>query len=178
MNKVLKFFLISFLCLALLFLSICAYFFVCYPVKFTYEVEYYSQKFNLNPNLVYSTIRAESSFNPLAVSKSGAMGLMQLMPTTAVWIAGELKENFEIENLNSPETNIKYGCFYLRYLLNKFKNETYALCAYNAGETVVRGWINSQEEFTILYPETASYVKKVNRSKKVYKVLNNLSIKI
>ena len=77
-----------------------------------------------------------------------------------------------------PQINIKYGCFYLRYLLNKFNNETYTLCAYNAGETVVRNWINSQNEFTILYPETENYVKKVQNAKKVYKVLNELSIKI
>ena len=177
MRSFIKYSFICFLCLILAFFGVCACFSFCYPKKYSIQIQTYSKQFNLDCNLVYATINTESSFNPNAKSKSGAMGLMQLMPTTAVWIAGELNENFEIENLYSPETNIKYGCFYLRYLLNKFNNETYAICAYNAGETVVRGWINSQKEFTIIYPETANYVKKVNRSKKVYKVLNKLSIK-
>ena len=178
MKNILKYTSIIFLVLVLAFLFVCAYFCFNYPKKYSYEIERYSEEYNLNYNLVYALVRAESSFNPKAVSSSGAIGLMQIMPTTAKWIAGELNEIYELKKLYMPQINIKYGCFYLRYLLNKFENETYTLCAYNAGETVVRNWINSQNEFTILYPETENYVKKVQNAKKVYKVLNNLSIKI
>ncbi len=175
MKKSVRCFLILFFCAVLILLLICAGFIVLYPKKFAGFVQKYSQQNNLNTNLVYALVRAESSFNPYAVSGSGAIGLMQIMPTTATWIASEFQETFEIENLYNPETNIKYGCFYLRYLLNKFNNETYALCAYNAGETVVRGWLNSQENFKIPYPETARYIKKIENGKKVYAVLNKLS---
>lgn len=174
MIKFIKSLSISILCLGLIFLTIGAFFCFAYPKKHSQFVETYSKQYNLNSNLVYAIIRAESSFNSSSQSKSGAIGLMQIMPNTAQWIATELKENFETKNLYIPEINIKYGCFYLRYLLNKFDLELYVLCAYNAGETVVRGWINNKP-FTIAYPETANYVKRVEKNKKIYTLINKLS---
>ena len=175
MLKVVKHIITVLLSFLIVLIILWGCFLAVYPKKFTIEIQRYSKEYNLNLNFVYAVVKAESSFNHMVVSKSGAIGLMQIMPQTAVWIASELNEAFEIENLYNPEINIKYGCFYLRYLIDKFNNKTYALCAYNAGETVVRSWINSQSKFTILYPETKNYVKKVETAQKVYTILNKLS---
>ena len=68
----------------------------------------------------------------------GATGLMQLMPDTAKWIAGKLGEEYSEDSLTNPETNIKYGTWYLRYLLDKYNgDETSAIAAYNAGHSNV-----------------------------------------
>lgn len=164
---------ITFLLGLMMLLLIQSFFMFFYPKKYSNFVITYAKEYALQESLVYSVINTESSFNSNAKSKSGAIGLMQLMPNTAKWIAGELNENFETECLYNPETNIKYGCFYLRYLMDKFNNETYSLCAYNAGETVVRGWL-VEENFKILYPETQNYVKKVQNNIKIYKKIYNL----
>ena len=86
-----------------------------YPLKYEEMVEKYSKEYNLDFYLVMAIIKTESSFRASAVSEKGAKGLMQITDNTAKYIAKELKESdFEIF---SPETNIKFGCYYLRYLL-------------------------------------------------------------
>lgn len=138
--------------------------FVVTPKKYNNYVEVYAEEYNLDRALVYAVIKVESDFNKKALSSAGAMGLMQLIPSTASWIAGELGENFEKDNLYDPETNIKYGCFYLNYLFGKFNDISAVVCAYNAGETIVKNWLNESgkiEESKITYSETKKYYKKV-----------------
>ncbi|MEW6602944.1 MAG: lytic transglycosylase domain-containing protein [Nitrospirota bacterium] len=109
-----------------------------------------SYKYNIEPAIIKAVITAESNWDPRAISHKGAIGLMQLMPTTA--------EDMQVSNPFDPEENIEGGTRYLRYLLNKFNGDLdLALAAYNAGPGKVErsGGIPS-------IPETIKYVKKVN----------------
>ena len=110
-----------------------------------------SEKYNVNYNLIKAVIKAESNFNPQAVSRAGARGLMQLMPKTAY--AYQVKDSFE------PEGNIEGGVRYLRYLLNLFQGDLYlVLAGYNAGENAVINYKGIPP-----YPETRTYVQRVLR---------------
>ena len=125
----------------------------------------YSTEYGLEEELVLAVIKAESDFKKDAVSRSGALGLMQLIPDTAKWIASELGEEYSKEKMFNEETNIKYGCFYLKYLFSKFKDKDVVICAYNAGEGVVRNWINedgSLDRSKISFDETKKYLERVN----------------
>lgn len=146
--------------------------FVLFPHNYQKYVEKYSKEYGLDSAFVYSIIKAESNFDRNAKSKSGAIGLMQIMPTTARWVAGEFDEYFDELNLYNPQINIKYGCFYLNYLFNKFNDLKIVICAYNAGETVVRNWLDDNGnliEEKISYGETRNYLKKVLEYYDVYK---------
>lgn len=108
-----------------------------------------AKEHEIDPTLVTAVIRAESNGNPYAVSRKGAMGLMQLMPITA--------SELQVRNPFNPEDNIDGGTRYLRYLIEKFDgNLTLALAAYNAGPKTV-------EKYGSVPPisETKQYVKKV-----------------
>jgi len=108
-----------------------------------------SQKYGMNPSLIKAVINAESSWNPYAVSRKGAQGLMQLMPATAAAMG--------VSNPFNPEENIGGGVRYLKYLLQRFSgNLTLALAAYNAGPKAV-------DKFGTVPPfqETRQYVRRV-----------------
>lgn len=111
----------------------------------------YSRQHQLHPALIRAVIKAESGFDPMAVSRAGAIGLMQLMPQTAV--------RLEVRDLYDPEDNIGGGTKYLRQLLDRFRgNLPLALAAYNSGEHTV-------DRYRGLPPidETRQYVRKVIR---------------
>lgn len=111
----------------------------------------FSRQHQLHPALIRAVIKAESDFDPMAVSRAGAIGLMQLMPQTAV--------RLDVRDLYDPEDNIGGGTKYLRQLLDRFRgNLPLALAAYNAGEHVV-------DRYRALPPinETRQYVRKVLR---------------
>lgn len=131
----------------------------------------YSKEYELEPALIYSVIKAESDFDKIAVSPSGALGLMQLLPTTAKWIAEELGEYYEPNFLFNEDVNIKYGCFYLNYLYDKFGDMDTVICAYNAGETKVRDWLDDGRvnPEKIDYLETKEYLKRVKNFYIIYK---------
>lgn len=147
-----------------------------YPVKYKIEVVQYSKEFNLPSELVFSVINTESSFNAKAVSKVGAVGLMQIKPSTATYISEKL--NVYDYDLTSPALNVRFGCYYLRYLLNRFKITDTALCAYNAGEGTVSKWLNdkrfSLDQRTLIsipYKETNDYIQKIHKCLINYKKL-------
>jgi soluble lytic murein transglycosylase len=130
--------------------------------------------------MVYSVIKTESGFRTDAVSKKGAIGLMQITEKTGLWIADKLGDkDYVREDLKNPEVNIKYGCWYLSYLLERFEgNNELALAAYNAGEGTVMRWIADNdikwrglEIKSVPYPETERYLVRVNRIYFVYKTL-------
>lgn len=149
------------------------------PQKYGDIVNYYSKLYNLEPSLVFSVINTESGFNTNAVSRSNALGLMQIMPTTAEYIAKEL--NLKDYDLFNPKDNIDIGCWYLRKLLNKYNNQNTALCAYNAGSGNVDLWLNNKDFSedginlkSIPFKETKNYVRLVNIYRTFYTKLFNL----
>ena len=147
-----------------------------HPLKYQAEISTYSKEFNLSQDLVASVINTESGFNRNAKSNKGAIGLMQLKLTTANYICEIRGENtIDESELYKPEINIKFGCAYINYLMEKFENIETALAAYNAGETIVRTWLNDGIHSTdkktlsyIPYEETRNYVEKVNKNIKYY----------
>ena len=167
-KKILIWFGIS---LVILFLFSAMFCFVVYPKKYKNHIVSFSEKYELDKALVYAIIKAESDFDKSAVSKSGALGLMQILPKTAKWIADELDENFNEERMFEPKKNIEYGCFYLRYLFDKFNEMDIVICAYNAGEGKVFDWLDNDvlDRNKIDYLETKNYLSKVESYYKVYK---------
>lgn len=146
-----------------------------YQKKYTEYVEKACLDHGLDENLVYAVIRTESHFTPDAVSRTGAVGLMQLMPSTAEWIAWRRGIDYDREMLFEPEYNIDNGCWLLKYLIDYYGgNLEYALAAYNAGSGNVDSWLASDEyfdgkELDIPFPETADYVKKTLKAYEKYK---------
>ena len=140
-----------------------------YPIKYRGIIVEYSEKYNLSPELISSIINAESGFDKDSVSYSGAMGLMQVIPSTAVEISNKLGYNeYDIFN---PRTNIEFGCFYLRYLLDYYNEDLiYSLCAYNAGLNNVKHWDFDGDIEKIPVSQTKNYVKKIVKNIQVYKV--------
>ncbi len=109
----------------------------------------YSKKYGVDFALIKAMIRAESGFNPLAVSKKGAKGLMQLMPQTAL--------RMNVTDIFNPRENIEGGVRYFKYLLTLFNNDIrLSLAAYNAGENLV-----SELRSIPPYQETIEYIKRV-----------------
>ena len=131
----------------------------------------------LDPALIAAVIYAESHFRDGQVSAAGAQGLMQLTPNTARYIAHKSGgTQFVVDDLGTPQVNIAYGSYYLRYLLNRYDgNETLAIAAYNAGETNVSRWIreaggaDSFDPKDIPFPETRAYVQSVEQHQKDYR---------
>lgn len=147
------------------------------PIKYEAEVRLYAEKYQLDPNLVFAIIYTESKFDPEAVSRKGAMGLMQLMPTTAEWAAKKGGISYEgAQQLTQPVKNIEIGCYYLSYLMVRFDNNiSNVLAAYNGGEGNVRKWLSNLEYSTdgvnltkIPFKETEDYVKKVTNTYEIY----------
>jgi len=108
-----------------------------------------SDRYDVDPDLVWAVMKAESNFNPRAVSRKGARGLMQLMPATARLL--------EVDDIYNPTENVNGGVRYLRSLLNRFRgNRRLALAAYNAGAKAVEHYKNVPP-----YAETREYVRRV-----------------
>jgi soluble lytic murein transglycosylase-like protein len=113
-------------------------------------IETVARQFKLDEELLHAVVRAESAYNPKAVSSAGAIGLMQLMPATA--------ERYGVNDIWNPTQNLRGGARYLRDLLEQFDDDLMlALAAYNAGEGAVMRYGNRIPP----YPETRNYVFKV-----------------
>ena len=151
-----------------------------YPVAYTDFIKTYSTEYKLDPYLVQSIMRCESSNDPSVVSKVGAIGLMQIMPDTGTWIAHKLDlDNVYTEQmLYDPETNIEFGCWYLQFLSGRFNGNTkQMIAAYNAGHGSVEDWLDDPrysqngELTTIPFEETARYYDKVTAAYENYTTL-------
>lgn len=144
-----------------------AYWKAMYPFLFAAPIQDWSAQRRLNPMLVSALIRQESRFEPRIQSAVGAVGLMQVMPDTADWIADQT--DVGSYNLEKPEDNIKLGTWYLDYTHREYgDNSMFAIASYNAGPGAVAEWIaefggSDLDQFVeqIPYPETQGYVKAV-----------------
>ena len=151
-----------------------------YVKEYEEYVEKYSNEYEMDPNLIFAIIKAESNFNMQAVSNKDAKGLMQLMYPTAEDVAKILKLEINEEKILEPECNIMLGTKYISILLDKYKNTPLALAAYNAGSGNVDKWIvegtikeNGDNIENIPYKETNNYVRKILRDYQIYKELYN-----
>jgi soluble lytic murein transglycosylase len=140
-----------------------------HPLRYTAIVRTYAQQQRLDPALLAAVIDTESKFNADARSSAGAVGLMQLTPATAEGIAEYTHgSKFQVSDLTNPDINVRYGTWYLRRLLDKYRgNERLALAAYNAGEANVDRWLAQHEG--IQFADTRAYVSKVESLKKLYR---------
>ncbi len=139
-----------------------------YPLRYEQIVRGHAANYRLDPALLAAVIYQESKFRADAKSSSGAIGLMQLLPGTAEGIAvhtGGTK--FVVSDLYDPELNVRYGSWYLRHLLDKYRNERTALAAYNAGQDNVDRWLRRGRG--IEFAETRAYVDRVERLKGIYR---------
>ena len=113
-----------------------------YPKQYSAYITHYAKVYDLPPHLVYAVVRTESNFDSNAISAAGAVGLMQLMPATFRWISDDLlRERLDDGMIYDPETNVRYGCYYLRRLYDRYGDLSAALAAYNAGPGRVDAWL-------------------------------------
>jgi len=137
-----------------------------FPIKYRNEIILASKTFSIEPALIASIINAESSFEKDKISPKNAVGLMQLLPSTAYSLTDEEIDLFD------PKTNIMLGAKYLAYLIKKFNDVETALFAYNAGEGNVSRWLAEKNETKLRscpFKETNAYVSKIKSSLKFYR---------
>ena len=147
------------------------------PLEHADIIRQQAQKKHVDPALIAAVIYAESKFNARR-SPAGAEGLMQILPATALFLAHRSgATTFTTADLATPQVNIAYGTYYLRFLLDQYGgNETLALAAYNGGQANVDRWLADARAagrpFTIAaiaFPETRAYVVKVQAAKAAYR---------
>jgi len=152
---------------------------LAYPLAWWDTVLRWSSAYGVDPYLVLAVMREESGFLHTAVSSSDARGLMQLLPSTARWIAEEkLKIPYRESDLFSPDFNIRLGTWYLSHLLDQFGGDTAkAVAAYNGGQGNLRRWtsggIASPGDLpaALRFTETREYLAKVLNSWLIYRWL-------
>ncbi|MBZ5571590.1 MAG: transglycosylase SLT domain-containing protein [Acidobacteriia bacterium] len=150
-----------------------------FPKAYWSDVKRFSSTNALDPYLVAALIRQESAFNPNAVSRANAVGLMQLLPKVGKGVARQEKlRHFSTQQLFTPGVNLQLGTRYFRSMVDKFGSFEYALAAYNAGSDRVQDWLGQRQyrdpqEFveSIPFTETREYVQNILRNENVYRQL-------
>lgn len=155
-----------------------------FPCPYRDLVEKYAEENNIAPEVLFGLIRTESAFQPSVISRSGAVGLTQLLPDTALDMANRIRRAGGPDygakgavDLNDPDTNIHIGAFYLNYLMGRFEDELVSLLAYNGGMNRIRRLRAAStlppDLFmeTISIAETRDYGRKVLSAAAVYKAL-------
>jgi soluble lytic murein transglycosylase len=150
-----------------------------YPQAYSDTVRATAKEFGVDPRLVWAVMRAESRFDPSALSGVGARGLMQVMPGTQDFIAEQLKESIAPGEAFNPETSIRMGAWYLHYLLQYFNgDQELAVAAYNGGQGSVDSWlkdpmVTSRDDLLrwIGYGQTREYLERVSLNYEMYKAL-------
>ena len=152
---------------------------IMYPRHYEEIISKYADEYNVDKNLIFAIIKAESNFENTAQSIKDAKGLMQLMESTAKDVANkiglEIKSDELGEKLLEPEINIRLGTKYISILMEKYQNIEIALTAYNAGIGTVDNWIekgilkaDGSDIENIPYKETNNYVRKILRDYRIY----------
>ena len=149
-----------------------------YPQRFTEYVEYYAGKYGIDPMILYAFIRTESNFDPNADSDAGARGLMQITEVTFDWIKMKIapKESLTFDDLYDPETNIRFGSYFVSYCLDRYSGHlATAAAAYHSGVGTVDGLLGQEAYSTdgvtldhYPYPQMRLYVKKITESYQHY----------
>ena len=149
-----------------------------YPLHYEEAIVEHSARTGLEPALVAAVIQAESGFVPDSRSSQGAVGLMQVLPATARFVAeGPHRPSPAPERLEDPEVNIAYGTSYLRYLIERHGTLPLALAAYNGGEANVDRWVAEAASAgrtlrvpeDVPFPETRAFVGRVLELRAVYR---------
>jgi soluble lytic murein transglycosylase len=148
-----------------------------YPIPYYDEITNGAQQMQVDPLLVAAIIRTESKFDENDVSHAGAIGLMQLMPNTAIWIARESGyDAYHPEQLSQRTVNIRLGSWYIAYLMKVFHGNRYAaIAAYNSGPNRVKEWLSMgrwdgtlERVDQIPVGETRHFVQRVNFNYETY----------
>jgi len=147
-----------------------------YPIHYRDGIARVAERYDLDPYLVAAVVQTESGYDPQAVSHAGAVGLMQLMPDTAVWITGlDSWRGDDDPVLTDPDDNLELGACYLAYLMRTLGGGTrLALAAYNAGQGEVLGWVqaaggpDSFDLADIRFSETRDFVERVEHYQELY----------
>ena len=150
-----------------------------YPLRYEALIVENAQRFGLEPWHVAAVVRCESSFSAEATSNVGAMGLMQIMPETGEWLAGKFdeEESFREAMLYEPETNLKYGCWFLQWLMKRYEGDRMlATAAFHAGHRKVDEWLadpavspDGKTLLNIPYSSTRTYVERVLKACEKYR---------
>lgn len=133
-----------------------------FPIRYSDSVTKYGKMFGVERSVIFAVIHTESKFDADAKSSSGALGLMQIMPATAAWLAQELNVEYDESMLVLPDYNIMLGVYYISYLSKSFDGDK-VFAAYNAGEGKIREWGNRIE-----YKETRDYIKRIKVARAIY----------
>ena len=152
---------------------------ILYPKTYSEIVSVYAEEYDVEENLIYAVIKAESNFESQAVSNRDAIGLMQIVEETAIDVAKKNNIDIDTENIEEEildiDNNINIGTKYLSTLLTQYGNIEVALAAYNAGIGTVNNWIEKQviqadgsDIENIPYKETNNYVRKILRDYRIY----------
>ncbi len=148
-----------------------------YPLDYETAIVEESRRNGLDPTLVAAVIYTESGFIPDSRSGQGAVGLMQMLPSTAQFVASQPgRPSPSPDDLEDPRTNIAYGTRYLRYLIDRHDSVPLALAAYNGGESNVAQWLaRARREGRELrvpeglpFPETRGFVRRVLDAQPIY----------
>ena len=149
-----------------------------HPRDYSDYVSKYSREYGVPEYIIYAVIKTESGFDSSAVSSDGAIGLMQIMPSTFEWLTDINDDDYQKGMLYDPETNIKYGTYYLSYLYGIYARWPTVYAAYNAGPSAVDGWLvdgkYSKDGMSldyIPYEETRGYVASVEKASELYQRL-------
>ena len=155
---------------------------ILYPKIYSEIISVYAEEYDVEENLIYAVIKAESNFDSRAVSNKDAIGLMQIVEDTAIDVAKKNNIDIDTENIEEEildiDNNINIGTKYLSTLLTQYGNIEVALAAYNAGIGTVNNWIEKQiiqadgsDIENIPYKETNNYVRKILRDYRIYNQL-------
>jgi soluble lytic murein transglycosylase len=147
------------------------------PLSYSDVIRQQAAEKHVDPALIAAVIYAETKFDPRP-SSAGAEGLMQILPRTAEFLARRSgATTFTVGDLGTPEVNIAYGTYYIRYLLDEYRGSTMlAVAAYNAGETNVNRWLAAAHDAgrslsipDIPFSQTRAYVGKVLSAQRAYR---------
>ena len=147
-----------------------------YPMTYKEDIITLGNTYSVKSALIASVANVESNFKEDAKSNKGAVGVMQLMPSTAEWLAGKIGVEYSDEMLLDGRYSLTLGSYYLAYLINHFGDEKVGICAYNAGQGKVSAWLKNNEYSSdgktlkkIPYNETKNYLNKVYKNYNYYK---------